>query len=137
MSEQLRERIERLELNKLKAGDKVHIKTGLGEAAFRYTFTVHEAGKWPIGNMQEVAPNGEVTGSGLFMLQGSGLWTDRRQNPVQKQERAFTSYFCDLSLGTFMVGSQPNDAANRMVFDKTPNQQISEIIIEESLALGI
>jgi hypothetical protein len=133
MSERLRESIERLNLEKLKAGDEVHITTGKGERAIRYKFTVQEAGRWPVGHMIEIAPDGQTTGDGVLMLQGSGRWTNRRENPVQKQERAFTSYFCDLSLGTILVGANPNQPANRIIFDKTPDQFISEIFVQESL----
>lgn len=73
MSEQLSERIEQLDLSELEAGDVVRITTGVGEDAFKYTFTVEEPGRWPIGQMQEIDPNRQVTGEGTFMLQGSGI----------------------------------------------------------------
>lgn len=79
MSEKLGEKIHRLDLSTLKEGDEVHITTGEGEEAFKYTFTVHKPGKWPVGRMQETAPGGDITGDGLFMLQGSGVWTNRAQ----------------------------------------------------------
>lgn len=128
MKERLSNANERVTLEKLKTGDVVRITTGTEDAAFQYEFTVLNPGKWPVGQIVETDPAGEVVGSGLFMLQGSGIWTDRRQNPVQTQERAFTSYFDSLSLGAFMVGSNPNTPADRMLFDKV-GQEISQVSV--------
>lgn len=128
MTEKASDRIERLALQELNAGDVLVIMTGDDKEGFTYTFAVEEPGRWPVGHMQEVDPAGTITGTGTFMLQGSGVWTNRRQNPVQSQERAFTSDFCDLSLGTYLVGSAPNNPALRSVFDN-PNQAICEISV--------
>lgn len=126
MSESLKEPIDRLELETLQRGDVLHITLGSGEEAFQYKFTVEEQGKWPIGYIVETAPDG-TTNEGQFSLHGSGSWTTQRENPVQKQQLAFTSYFESLIVGDFMVGAVPGAGlGKRLVFDK-PGQAITRI----------
>ena len=134
MSEQLTKVVERVVLSELQAGDVVKIVTGVDESAFTYTFTVQEPGNWPTGHLVETDSNDVVTASGSFTVQGSGLWTTRSQNPVQTQERAFTSSFDSLTLGMYMVGSAPDTPAERIVFDN-PGQEISFVGVNTQLAL--
>ena len=119
--------MDQLMLDSLKKGDVIHITTGLGELAFKYTFTVEKPGTWPEGHIHEVGPDGQIN-QGDFTLQGSGRWTDRKQNPVQDQDIAFSSEFTHLSVGTFMVGATSN---GRLLFDK-PGQEISEISVTKT-----
>ncbi len=126
MSEKLDETIERLELSSLRTGDTVHITLGQGDEAYQYTFKVAEPGKWPTGIITETSPDGSEN-AGEFSLHGSGRWTNRQQNPVQTQERAFTSYFDSLTVGSFMVGAVPNaPIGDRLIFDR-PGQEITDI----------
>lgn len=126
MSENLKEPIDRLELENLRQGDVLHITLGSGEGAFQYKFTIEKQGKWPIGYIIETAPDG-TSNEGQFALHGSGRWTAQRENPVQKQQRAFTSYFDSLNVGDFMIGAVPGAGlGERLVFDK-PGQEITRI----------
>lgn len=122
----MHERIEEIRLDELRAGDVLSITTGVGSEAFLYDFTVLKTGNWPVGYFQETDPSGSVTGSDVFMLQGSGIWTTRQQNPVQTQETAFSSSFDSLAIGSFMVASSPESPAERFVFDSR-GQEISSI----------
>jgi hypothetical protein len=124
MREKLQTVTERVELSKLKAGRVLRVVTGNGEAAWTYHFEVQQEGKWPVGQLRAFSPDGELSGEGKFMLHGSGIWTTRQQNPVQTQNRAFTPNFGDLQLGSFLLGSNPDNPAERLVFDK-PGQQIT------------
>ncbi len=131
MSERLVERIERLEFSTVKPGDVLHITTGTGEEAWKYDFTVDDASTiWPDGTLKVINPSGEEIGPVPFALHGCGRWTDRRQNPVQTQERGFTPYYKGLIVGSFLWGKSP-EAADRLVFDK-PGQEISEITITKA-----
>lgn len=124
------EKIERLSLDQLKTGDTVTITTGIDDDAWKYEFQVEEASQWPKGKLKGTAPDGSETGSVDFSLHGAGTWTTRQQNPVQKQERGFTSYFDSIYLDGFMIG-QFDGQEDRAVFDN-PGQQITCIDIEHS-----
>ncbi len=129
MSEQLSDTIERIELGELIIGEVVQITTGVGENAFMYIFDVEEPGNWPKGQLSETRPDGATSGPSPVVLHGSGRWTTRQQNPVQTQERAFTSYFDSVSLGEFLVEAETDaKIGDRLIFDK-PGQEISKIAI--------
>lgn len=118
-----------LELDKLAQGDIVIITTGVGEEAFKYAFLVREPSKWPTGLLEEIRPDGTSIGPLPVHLHGSGRWTTRQQNPVQTQERQFTSYFDSLRIGDFLVvAASDAELGERLVFDK-PGQEISYISI--------
>ena len=132
MSEQMSERIERLELESLQVGDVVNIITGTGEEAFHYEMSIQQAGTWPTVLFKEIRPDGSEVGPFPVEVHGSGLWTSRRQNPVQDQERAFTSYWGSLSIGCFMAIKNPKDPlGKRLIFDK-PGQEITDISIKKA-----
>lgn len=124
------EDIERINLDTLKIGDEVTIKTGADDNAWTYHFVVEEAGQWPKGKLIGFAPDGSETESVDFSLHGAGNWTTRQQNPVQKQDRGFTSYFDSIYLDGFMVG-QFEGYPDRAVFDN-PDQKITHIDIKHS-----
>lgn len=124
-AETLVENMQRLEFKVLCAGDTLDITTGRDDEAWKYNFLVKDAAYWPSGTLKEVNPDGETTGFFEFAMHGCGRWTDRRQNPVQTQERAFTPYYEGLIVGSFMWGKLEG-AANRSSFDKR-GQEISEI----------
>lgn len=129
MTEQLKpeEKIERLELEKVKAGDIIEVVTGSDEEAWTYALLVEEAGQWPKGQLTATAPDGTLTEPVGFALHGAGNWTTRKQNPVQKQERGFTSYWDALYLRGYMVGKFDGQS-DRAVFDQR-GQEITEIKI--------
>jgi hypothetical protein len=132
MLEQLGERIERLELERLHVGDAVHVTTGIGDEAFHYEMSIQTAGRWPTVLFKEIRPDGSEVGPFPAEIHGSGRWTTRRQNPVQDQDRAFTSYWDSLSIGCFMAIKNPNDPmGQRLVFDK-PGQEITNISIKKA-----
>jgi hypothetical protein len=131
MSEQLTERIDRLEFNAVKPGDVIHITTGVADDEWKYVFEVSNTSTiWPDGTLKATAPDGTEGGATPFALHGCGSWTNRRQNPVQNQERAFTPYYEGLVVGRFLLGMSP-DSTERLVFDK-PGQEISEITVTKS-----
>jgi hypothetical protein len=124
--EELQEQINRLALAELNVGDRVFLKTGEGRDAFEYEFEIEDTSTiGPSGQLKETRPNGNKVGPLPFTLHGAGQWTTRQQNPVQEQERGFTSYFDSLYLGGFMVGTTPG-VEHRLIFDK-PGQEISHI----------
>ena len=125
MAEVLVERPDRLDFNVLYLGDKLSITTGHDTDAWIYGFDAKDVSRWPTGNLLAINPKGEESELVEFELHGCGRWTDRKQNPVQKQDRAFTPYYDGLIVGNFLWGrlvGQPN----RVVFDK-PDQEISAI----------
>ena len=119
------EKIDRLNLEQLRMGDVVTITTGLDDEAWRYIFILDEASQWPHGTIKGISPDGAETEELGFSLHGAGQWTDRRQNPVQKQDRGFTSYYDSIYLDGFMVG-QFDGHDERQVFGQ-PGQQITHI----------
>lgn len=131
MSEQLKDRVEILEFSTIKPGDVVHITTGAGDEAWKYEFTVTDnLATWPDGTLKATSPDGTELHSMPFALHGCGRWTNRLQNPVQKQERGFTPYSDGLVIGSFLLGKSPTHG-ERLVFDK-PGQEISEISVTKS-----
>ena len=123
-----REEVDRLELGGLAVGDVVHITTGREEDAFHYEFEVEQTGEWLQGLLQETRPDGSIVGPAPILLHGSGLWTDRSQNPVQKQNRALTIAFGSLIKGQFLVTAIPSvgSTGQRLVFDND-GQEITTI----------
>ncbi len=122
---------ERIELNTIAPGDILRITTGIGESAFRYTFVAETQGAWPRGQLEELRPDGSIVGPFRVALQGSGRWTTRQQNPVQIQDRAFTSYFDSVSRGDCLVVGDPDGyTGERLIFDK-PGQQITDVVLEK------
>lgn len=122
------EEVDRLELGGLAVGDVVHITTGRDEGAFHYEFEVEHIGEWPEGLLKETRPDGSTVGPAPILVHGSGEWTDRSQNPVQKQDRALTIAFGSLIKGKFLVTAIPSvgSAGQRLVFDKN-GQEITTI----------
>lgn len=120
------EKTNRLEFEVLHAGDELSVVTGHGDEAWRYSLTVQNARRWPSGPFTAHDPEGSPTGPYDFEIHGCGQWTTRAQNPVQKQEIAFTPYFDGLLVGRFMLGKFIGEQ-DRAVFDK-PGQEISEIL---------
>lgn len=83
---------ESLRLETLKSKSKFRIKTEEenGTGVFSYEFEVVEPGEHPICVITEKNKRGKIVGRGLGILEGTGSWTTRNQNPVQTQDRAFT-----------------------------------------------
>ncbi len=121
--------VSKIVLKYLRAGDVLHIQTGKGSEAHRYTFLVSNEGEWPVC-LFTLTKDGSVIGPAPMELHGSGFWTTRRQNPVQTQERAFTSCWEMISLGEFLV-TRPAEGGDRMVFDK-PGQEIISLKLERA-----
>lgn len=119
MSERVKDKTDRIELVRLKKDDILRITSGTPElTTFYYDFAVEVQGKWPVGVIQEFTREGVMVIEGRFELQGSGIWTTQAQNPVQKQPGiAFTSEFQDLFIGGFMVGCDPDNRTDRIVFN--------------------
>ena len=123
---QKEEALDKLELESLKVGEVVEITTGKDEEAWQYTFTVEDTvSQWPQGKLVAATPTGEITQPVGFHLHGSGSWTDRSQNPVQTQDRGFSSYFDRLYRGEYMVGKFEGETI-RSIFDKK-GQEITKI----------
>jgi hypothetical protein len=131
MSEQLRgaeDQVDQLMLNEMWPGDVIKIVTGSDYEAWEYEFTVTETPhRWPVGKLVATSPDGVVSPTIDFELHGAGRWTDRRENPVQTQQRAFTSYFQHIYLKGYMVGKIVGET-DRLIFDK-PGQEITQISI--------
>ncbi len=125
--------IDRLELKDLCVGDRLCITTGTGEDMFTYDFMVSVSGKWPQGLFHEIRPDGTIAGPMEMSLHGSGIYTDRKQNPVQQQARAITSYFDSLKLGDFLIAAAPGaNIGERLIFDM-PGQEISGISLQAAI----
>lgn len=120
------ESVKRLEFSTLHLHDHLKIITGQDEESWQYYFRVNKVGRWPHGQITATTPGGQTTETYGFELHGCGIWTDRRQNPVQTQNYAFTPYYDGLIVGDFMFGKF-DGATDRSRFDK-PGQQISEIV---------
>ncbi len=119
---------ERVEFRDLTVGSILWVTAGQAEDAWQYCFKVEDVSdKWPDGQLTVINPDEEEVGTFPFSLHGCGRWTDRKQNPVQDQERAFTPYFDGLIVGSFLWGKHP-DHQERLVFDK-PGQEISHIAL--------
>ena len=133
MSEQLIERITRVEFAELELRDKVRIITGTGEDAYTYDFVVSELGRWPLGVFTETRPDGSMTEPAQVELHGCGSHTTRDQNPCQDAEKAFTPYWDGLIVGKFMVIANPavQGPESRLFFDYQ-GQEITEITVEKS-----
>lgn len=126
--EQTPDTLERLEFSDVKPGDTIHFSMGSGDDAWVVRFEVQEVDGWPTGILTAMMPDGTPTSSEPFTLHGCGRWTNRRQNPVQRQELAFTPYYDGLIAGSFMWGVKPG-TRDRLVFDN-PGQELTSIIHE-------
>ena len=124
------EALERVEIEKLRCGDSLEITTGEGDDRWTYFFTVDEAARFPKGRLSAITPKGVFTHTMPFELMGAGNWTTRKQNPVQDQEKGFTSYFDAVYLGGNLTGLL-GDERERVVFSE-PGQTISYITLEHS-----
>ena len=120
MSEAIADNLDRVEFSELKPGDSLVITTGTGDEVFEYRFDVDSLDQsLPAGVLTETQPDGTVSGSMPFSLQGCGRWTTREQNPVQRQTRAFTPYFDGLIVGDYMiVAIQVQTGRDRLIFDR-------------------
>lgn len=116
---------QRLEFETLYTGDAIQITTGQDEAAWQYDFDVEQTKHWPEGTIIATSPLGEKSEPMKLALHGCGMWTNRRQNPVQTQERGFTPYFDGLLVGQFILGL-PSGDRERIVMDR-PGQEISKL----------
>ena len=125
MAEVLTEKPKRLEFEVLYPGDILSITTGHDNEAWLYGFSVNNVSGWPTGTLQALSPEDIASEPVEFELHGSGRWTTREQNPVQKQGRAFTPYYHGLIVGDFLLGRFVRHP-DRVVFDK-PGQEISEV----------
>ncbi len=125
------EQLEQLRLSELEAGDILTITTGAGEQAWNYTFIIEDPeGTWPKGTLSAISPDGSFVEPVNFSLHGSGKWTTREQNPVQKQTNGFTASWESLYKGEYLVGFfEGND--ERSVFDKR-GQEITNITLQRS-----
>lgn len=134
MKERLRspeESLEQLLLSNIEVSDVVTIIAGKPEEAWEYRFVVTETdGHWPKGMLTAISPQHEVSETLGFTLHGAGNWTTRRQNPVQTQETAFTSYWAHLYIGGLMVGIFEGQS-ERSIFGKV-GQEISDIRLDRS-----
>ena len=108
MSEQLTERIERLEFNTVKPGDVIHITTGIGDEAWRYEFTVSDASTiWPDGTLKATSPDGSESEPAPFALHGCGRWTNHGKTPYKpKKERLLHTTKGLLSVVSYGVSHQ-------------------------------
>lgn len=125
MSERLVENHYRIEFETLNPGDELTIKTGLEADTWNYDFKVENTEHWPTGKLKAMSPTGTVSEPMDFEIHGCGQWTNRRQNPVQTQELAFTPYYEGLIVGSFMWGRFVGDE-DRVVFD-AKGQEISSL----------
>ncbi len=107
MSEQQLEKIETWPLRRLKVGDILHVIASQDDETYLYDFLVEEPGLWPLGILAETKPDGTILGPEPAYIHGCGHWTDRRQNPVQKQEKAFTPAFGCVALGSQIIIADP------------------------------
>lgn len=134
MKEQLTdtgEQVERLRLADLQIGETVIVITGANDQVWRYSFTVKSLEEgWPRGILGATTPDDLSVSPVPFTLHGAGNWTTRRQNPVQTQDRGFTSYWDSLYKGGCMVGVFDGQT-NRVIFDQ-PGQEITDIILYKS-----
>lgn len=136
MSEQLTERIERLEFKAVHSGDVIHITTGVGDEAWGYDFEVTGASTiWLDGTLRATNPDGMEVGPAPFALHGCGRWTDRRQNPVQVQETAFTPVYGRLVLGLFLYGKDP--ATGGLFTFGNPGQEITRLSVAKPQAVKV
>ncbi len=121
----------RLEFSDAKPGDTIHLVTGQGEEAWRYDFVVETIeGTWPTGVLYTTMPDGTVLPPTPFTLHGCGRWTNRNQNPVQTQERAFSPYYDGLVEGSYFWGVLPG-TRDRYAFDK-PGQEITSLQLDKA-----
>jgi hypothetical protein len=132
MAEQLIHSVDKLWFDAVNVGDQIRVVTGISDEAWQYDFIVDEShktqyNKYPQPHCRMVATNsaGDYTNPFGFQLAGCGRWTNRRQNPVQKQEHAFTPCTQGLLKGDFMYG-KVDGQSDLSVFDKT-GQEISQV----------
>lgn len=94
-----------LSLETLRRGDVLHILTEGDGQAYSYSFTVADRGEAPLGTLVETLPEGTPGPDANFRLEGAGNWTDRDQNPVQTQSRAFTPAWGEVYVGGLLFGT--------------------------------
>ena len=129
MSEKLSKTIERINLSEVSVGQAIIVRTGKGDHSFTYTFRVDKPGTCPICFLKETDSTDTVTAGGDFILEGTGKWTTREQNPVQTQMHAFSIDFGALNVGDFLTGRIGDGADSRIVFDY-PGQEVNSLEIE-------
>ena len=74
--------VDRLVLETLAKGDIITVTCGVG-STYIYRFEVVDPGKLPTCVMMQTDPTGKEIGPSTVVLEGTGSWTTKQQNPVQ------------------------------------------------------
>ncbi len=107
--EGLLERGESLDLKELQVGSRVVVLAGTDPSdTYRYDFLVCEPGEKPKCLFMQTAPDGELSPVADVILEGTGNWTTREQNPVQKQATAMSIFHGGMSLGGYAMILDPH-----------------------------
>lgn len=106
---------EKLELNSVRRGQTIRVRAGEDTEAYIYDFEVLEPGQRPKCSFMQTAPSGELVGPFVTYIEGTGIWTNRRQNPVQSQREAITISWGAMYIGSFvMIHPVDNPPGNRL-----------------------
>lgn len=91
---------ESLALRDLEVGSRLVVLAGnTADRTFRFDFLVYETGDSPACYFMQTNPDGASSEIIDVILLGTGSYTTQRQNPVQKQLRAFTTSYGYMHLG--------------------------------------
>lgn len=95
--------VEDLSLDSLEAGSRLQITAGDDPDSYRYDFLVIEPDETPRCMFMQTSPDGSLVGPTPVLLEGTGRWTTRKQNPVQTQEIAMTITWGRVLMGGLLV----------------------------------
>lgn len=126
----------RLKLSDLQEKQKIKVTAGEEPNVTVYKFEVLKSGNKPECSLIQIGPDTSIVGPAPVILEGSGRWTDRNENPVQRQERAFSIGYGYLSVGGLLTvldlesGNGKLVPYERFVFE---DHSISRIEVQEQL----
>ncbi len=108
---------ERLSVETLIIDQTLNVQVG-PDPLLIYRFQVRSdlAGRYPLCVLTQLDAEGNLmAGPATVLLEGSGRWTTREQNPVQTQDRALTPDYGGINVGSYLTVLDPNTRARAVL----------------------
>jgi hypothetical protein len=121
---------EPLELGSLRAGDLVKITAEDDRDTYRYFLWVEKAGELAAAQFVQTVGGSEPIGPMPIKVVGSGMWTERQENPVQKARIAMSIDDDFIHPGDYFVFQRNDDPESGVKGSLWMEPAITEIAVE-------
>lgn len=122
--------VEPLEIGSLRAGDLVKITAEDDRDTYRYFLWVEKAGELATAQFVQTVGGSEPIGPMPIKVVGSGMWTDRRDNPVQRERIAMSIDDEFIHPGDYFVFLRNDDSESGVKGSFWMEPAITEIAVE-------